>query len=99
MSCSRHHRSAWATALLVATLATLLPSIGHATSSSTVWTPMTLDIQPYGVAHWGVDNYFTAFRKASDGAGDFPTDAGFTLGVLPFEKLKMEAGVDLVERT
>jgi hypothetical protein len=69
----------------------------HATSSSTIWTPMTLDIQSYGVLHLGVDNYFTAFRKASNGAGDFPTDAGLTVGILPFEKLQMEVGVDLLE--
>lgn len=69
----------------------------RATSSSTVWTPMTLDIQSFGVLHWGVDNYFTAFRKASNGAGDFPTDAGLTVGILPFEKLQMEVGVDLLE--
>jgi hypothetical protein len=58
---------------------------------------MTLDIQSYGVLHIGVDNYFTVFRKASEGGGAFPTDAGLTLGVLPFEKFQMEAGVDLLE--
>jgi len=86
------------TATLVS-VTTLVFSTGaaHATSSSTVWTPMTLDIQSYGVLHWGVDNYFTTFRKASNGAGDFPTDAGLTVGVLPFEKLQMEVGIDLLE--
>jgi hypothetical protein len=78
-------------------LAALIPAVAGATSSSTVWTPMTLDIQPYGVAHWGVDNYFTVFRQGADGAGSFPTDAGLTVGVLPFEKLKLELGVDLLE--
>jgi hypothetical protein len=58
---------------------------------------MSLDIQPYGVGHWGVDNYFTVFRRAEDGGGSFPTDANFTLGVLPGDKLKLEIGVDLVE--
>jgi len=72
-------------------------SAAHATSSSTMWTPMTLDIQSYGVLHWGVDNYFTAFRKASNGAGDFPTDAGLTVGVLPFQKFQMEVGIDWLE--
>ena len=69
----------------------------QATSSSTMWTPMTLDIQPYGVYHLGVDNYFTAFRKANNGAGDFPTDVGLTVGVLPFEKFQIEIGVDVLE--
>ena len=68
-----------------------------ATSSSTIWTNMTPDIQAFGVVHVGVDNYFTVGRQASDGAGDFPTDAGLTVGILPFEKLQMEIGVDMLE--
>jgi hypothetical protein len=84
-------------ALVLAVLAAIVPTAASATPSSTVWTPMSLDIQPYGVAHWGVDNYFTVFRKAANGAGDFPTDAGFTIGVLPGDKLKLELGVDLLE--
>lgn len=71
--------------------------IAYATPSTTYWTPATTDIQPYGVLHIGVDNYFTVFRKAENGGGSFPTDFGLTLGVLPFEKLQMEIGVDLLE--
>ena len=85
----------WGLALLA--MLALAANAAHATSSSTVWTPMTLDIQSYGVLHWGVDNYFTTFRKANNGAGDFPTDAGLTVGILPFEKFQMEVGVDLLE--
>lgn len=69
----------------------------HATPSTTYWTPATTDIQPYGVWHITYDSYFTVFRKADKGAGDFPTDVGLTVGVLPFEKLQMEVGVDLLE--
>lgn len=83
--------------LALVTLLTLSTGAAMATPSSTYWTPMTLDIQPFGVLHWGVDNYFTAFRKADNGAGDFPTDAGLTVGVLPFDKLQMEVGVDLLK--
>ena len=75
----------------------LLSGFAYATPSTTYWTPMTLDIQPYGVLHLGVDNYFTVFRKADNGGASFPTDFGLTMGVLPFEKLKMEVGVDLLE--
>jgi hypothetical protein len=86
-------------AILLSSLTALAVSTGAAmaTSSSTFWTPMTLDIQPYGVLHWGVDNYFTAFRKANDGAGAFPTDAGLTVGLLPFDKFQMEVGIDVLE--
>ena len=68
--------------------------VAHATPSTTYWTPMTLDIQSFGIVHIGVDNYFTIGTKAQDGAAGFPTDAGLTLGVLPFTKLQMEIGVD-----
>jgi hypothetical protein len=71
----------------------------HATPSSTFWTPMTLDMQPYGLLHVGVDNYFTAGRKLDDGAGAFPTDLGLTIGVLPGTKLQAEVGVDYLEPT
>lgn len=81
---------------VVTVLATLvlMAGIAHATPSTTYWTPMTMDIQPYGVLHIGVDNYFTVFRK---NGGSFPTDFGLTVGVLPFDKLQMEVGVDLLE--
>ncbi|MFO0753299.1 MAG: hypothetical protein U0411_08250 [Thermodesulfovibrionales bacterium] len=72
-------------------------SIVFATPSTTYWTPMTPDIQSSGVLHLGIDNYFTVFKKQSGGSGSFPTDVGLTMGVLPFEKIQMEVGVDLLE--
>ena len=74
-----------------------IAGIAHATPSTTYWTPMVMDIQTYGVLHIGVDDYFTVFRKTSSGAGSFPTDFGLTMGVLPFEKVQMEVGFDLLE--
>jgi hypothetical protein len=66
-----------------------------ATPSSTVWTPMTLDIQSYKVVHLGIDNYFTVDKQASSGNQvGFPTDLQATVGVLPFDKLQMEVGID-----
>ena len=72
----------------------LWATLAFSTASSTYWTPMTPDIQAYGVWHIGVDNYFTLFTK---NGSSFPTDAGLTVGVLPFDKLQMEVGVDLME--
>lgn len=72
-------------------------NLALATPSTTYWTPAVTDVQPFGVLHLGVDNYTTVFRKASAGGGDFATDYGLTLGVLPFEKLQLEIGVDLME--
>jgi hypothetical protein len=66
-----------------------------ATSTGTFWTPMSMDIQSYKVTHLGIDNYFTVNKKASSGDQKaFPTDLGLTLGVLPFEKIQMEVGID-----
>jgi hypothetical protein len=72
----------------------LTASIAHATPSSTYWTPMTLDIQSYGVPHIGVDNYFTVEGKSGGSVRSFSPDVGVTVGVLPFEKLQMEVGID-----
>lgn len=94
---SRFARALRSTRLSTALLVGLAATAAQATSSSTLWTNMTPDIQPYGVVHLGVDNYFTVGRDAADGGGDFPTDVGLTVGVLPFEKLQMEVGVDLLE--
>lgn len=77
---------------------TILSGIAGATPSTTYWTPATSDIQPYGVSHLGIDNYFT-LQKASEDPVPLPTDVGFTIGVLPYEKLQMEVGVDILEPT
>jgi hypothetical protein len=76
----------------------LITGIVHATPSTTYWTPATTDIQPYRTVHVGIDNYFTVFRKGAD-KGAYPTDMGLTVGVLPFEKVQAEVGVDLLEPT
>lgn len=72
-------------------------SMARATPSTTYWTPMTVDVQSYGVLHIGADNYFTVFKKAKSGGGSFPTDLGLTIGVLPFKSVVAEIGVDLME--
>ena len=80
---------------LVLGLALFAGSTAFATPSTTYWTPMTMDIQPYKVVHLGIDNYFTTTKKADSGEqGAFPTDIGLTMGVLPGEKIQMELGID-----
>ena len=74
--------------------------IAQATPSSTFWTPMTPDIQPYGVLHIGVDNYFSVGSKTLTKAGinnSFPTDVGDYYRRSPLEKLQMEIGVDYLQ--
>ncbi|MBI4974411.1 MAG: hypothetical protein HZC19_01140 [Candidatus Omnitrophica bacterium] len=64
----------------------------YATPSTTYWTPDTSDIQPYRVVHITYDNYVTHDSS-------FPADYGLTVGVLPFEKLQMEVGYDMLMPT
>jgi hypothetical protein len=75
----------------------LLNGLLHATPSTIIWIP-SVDIQPYGVFHLGVDNYFTAFKKGiGQGGAAFPTDLGLTIGVLPFSAMQAEIGIDMLE--
>jgi hypothetical protein len=73
----------------------LLAGTAFATPSTTYWTPMTMDIQGYKTPHLGIDNYYTTTKKAdTNEQGAFPTDIGLTIGVLPYEKIQMEVGID-----
>jgi len=76
-----------------------MAGVASATPSTTYWTPMTMDIQPFGILHLGVDNYFRVFTKSSP-SGSLPTDLTIPeVGVLPFEKVQMEVGVDYLTNT
>ncbi len=87
--------------VLILGLVLLAGTAAFATPSTTYWTPMTMDIQPYKVVHLGIDNYFASTNESRTkdidsgaGNGSFPTDVGLTMGVLPFEKIQMEVGID-----
>jgi len=60
----------------------------QATPSTTFWTPATTYTQPYLVPHLTYDTYVGE-------QGLIPNDYGLTIGVLPFEKLQGEIGVDV----
>jgi len=65
-----------------------------ATPSSTVWTNCTIDIQPAGVTHLDVDNYFSF---GSNGPNDeFGTDFGLLWGAQITHKLAAEYGFDII---
>lgn len=75
--------------------ATVVATPAMATPSTQIWIPST-DIQKFGTYHLGLDNYV---RETQDnGAGErlHVYDFGLTTGVLPFEKVQMEAGFDLI---
>jgi len=72
---------------IFAALAPIAPP-AWATPSSVLYTPCTPYIQPFGVPHITYDSYFN--RTA-----DFPTDAGLTIGLLPWKNFQAEIGFDL----
>lgn len=72
----------------------LLTRIASATPSTHIWAPST-DIQAYGVFHLTHDVYI----PVEDVQGVWPppiTNEGLTVGVLPYEKVNMEVGFDLI---
>ena len=82
---------------VIASALVVSAGIAGATPSTTYWTPATSDRQPYGVWHLGIDNYFTLGKKKASERGSLPTDVGLTVGVLPYEKIQLEVGIDWSE--
>lgn len=87
----------------ILTLATMLVAMAAgtalATPSTQIWIPST-DVQPYKTLHLGLDNYTRTSTKTeanqSDRMRDNVYDLGLTVGVLPFEKLQLEVGIDYI---
>jgi hypothetical protein len=73
----------------------------QATPSTQIWIPSS-DIQPFMKWHLGFDQYIKArggspYSSATGGQEPNVINNGITVGVLPFEKIQMEVGID--ERT
>lgn len=68
-------------------LLSLISSVLFATPSTVFWTPCTTYFQPFMKGHLTYDTYVR-------GKSMLPNDYGFTVGVLPFEKIQMEIGYD-----
>lgn len=80
-------------ATIASALTLLATTAAMATPSTQIWIPST-DVQAFKSVHLGIDNYVRTDRR-SDGSRD-PNfyDIGLTAGVLPFEKVQMEIGID-----
>jgi hypothetical protein len=64
------------------------------TPSTQLWIPST-DFQKWKTLHLGIDNYLRMSKiNGVRGSGIF--DAGITTGLLPFEKVQGEVGVDFL---
>jgi hypothetical protein len=90
---------------LLITAQVLASSTARATPSTTFWAPSTTYIQPYLVPHITYDTYFAggpapAADETSSGTVQnpslYPVITGLTMGVLPWEKLQLEVGFDLL---
>jgi hypothetical protein len=73
--------------VLAACAIALTAQSAWATPSTLFWTPATTYIQPYLIPHITYDTYFN--DKAN-----YPMDLGLGMGVLPFEKIQAEVGLD-----
>lgn len=69
-------------------------NLALATPSTQIWIPST-DIQKFGTFHLGADTYQRS-KEDANGARPHVYDYGLTAGVLPYEKIQMEAGIDFI---
>jgi hypothetical protein len=77
---------------MVLGLVLLAGTAAFATPSTQIWIPST-DIQPFKKLHFGFDQYIKMER--ADGTREANViNNGLTIGVLPFEKIQMEVGID-----
>jgi len=82
--------------LIAAAMFCLAPLAANATPSTQIWIPST-DIQKYKSVHLNVDNYVAA-EKETNGIWKAPSFViGPTVGMLPYEKVQAEAGVDVIK--
>src|SRR4051794_12154679 len=79
-----------ATALTVAAA-----GAAFATPSTQIWIPST-DVQAYKTLHLGIDSYIRTSKQGEEGSIPNAYVLGLTGGVLPFEKLQLEIGADLI---
>ncbi|BDG05131.1 hypothetical protein [Anaeromyxobacter oryzae] len=70
----------------------LVPAGATATPSSLFWAPSS-QVQPFAVPHLTYDTYFF---PGSSKAASYPVTLGVTSGVLPFERLQLELGFDVL---
>jgi hypothetical protein len=86
--------------IILMTLLTLIfggSMIVSATPSTIIWIP-SVDFQGYKSFHLGIDNYAYDYKGGVALSGTaFPTDVGLTVGVLPYNTIQAEVGVDYFE--
>jgi hypothetical protein len=81
--------------LFVAVFIFAVSGVAMATPSTQIWIPST-DIQAYKTVHFGFDTYIRTMKNPDGTYSPIVWDGGITAGVLPFEKLQMEVGIDYI---
>ena len=74
-----------------ATVVMMAAGTAMATPSTQIWIPSS-DVKGWKEVNIGVDNYIRFSDSATAGANYY--DLGVTVGVLPFENIKLEIGID-----
>ncbi len=72
---------------------TVMSGMAQATPSTQIWIPST-DVQAFKVVHFGFDTYIKTESQDNGVTEPTVTNLGLTAGVLPWQKLQMEVGVD-----
>ena len=78
--------------VFVAMLGTAANSFAWETTE--YWTPCVEDVHPYGVPELMIGNFFSVDKSTMNGSTSFPSDLAFEIGVLPYDKVQMEVGID-----
>jgi len=78
---------------LILGLVLLCGTAAFATPSTQIWIPST-DIQPFKKVHFGFDEYIKARKIDGTTREANVINNGITVGVLPYEKVQMEIGID-----
>ena len=81
--------------LTAAVLVIVTAGVAMATPSTQIWIPST-DIQAFKTLHIGIDDYIRVKKNPDGTYSPVIYDAGLTAGVLPFEKIQMEVGIDSI---
>lgn len=82
-----------AIALLMVSITACFQATAHGTASTHIWAPST-DTQDYGTGHVTADVYIPTGTNSDGTRPDTITNTGLTFGILPFKKLRAEAGFD-----
>jgi hypothetical protein len=72
---------------------TIWAASAHATASTHIWAPST-DVQAFKKLHLTADFYIPTEKNSDGSRANTITNAGLTIGILPFKKFNAEVGFD-----